>query len=262
MKKHGYIVTTILLAVVVLMIVGFGSYYFGKNVYKSEESARATTTDSIAAHEATTSTGTTAAVAVPTGARARSGTSGTNSTARPAVVAQNNTTPVGFPRTGGTVAPAESTANTATARTTDEDAVIRSHSSTPSGTFEANERDVPIIIFRITAPASNDLVLTHLGIGAESGNDIFNYIENMRIITEDGRSIPVSFVRRYLDGIVLWKLGKSIVVNEGETMRVRFVADVKPGVPDDRAFVPVVNGGMGNVDIDGSARGGLLYFTR
>lgn len=103
--------------------------------------------------------------------------------------------------------------------------------------------NVPFLRFRLAA-TGDDVTVTHFALGSPSGNDIFNYVENVKA-NVNGQLIHLQFSNEYLLGTTLWKLDSPIVINEGGSATVTIVADIKPGIKD-TSLRAALKGGRAN----------------
>lgn len=112
------------------------------------------------------------------------------------------------------------------------EAVLRATSLnfTQPSTIVEKQTNVPFLRFRLAA-SGDDVTVTHFALGSPTGNDIFNYVENVKLQV-NGELINLQFSNEYLLGTTLWKLDRPITINENGSITATIVADIKPGIKD------------------------------
>lgn len=128
-----------------------------------------------------------------------------------------------------------------------------SNTTQPGVTTAVEKETIPLVRFTISAPASEQAVITSLAVGSPVGNEVFNYVENLKA-TINGTTIPLSFINEYMSGTTIWKLATPLTIAANTSVTVTLQADVKPGLHN-ASFTMAVKGGQGNVNVVGSVTG-------
>jgi|GEM_PF-6384470 len=123
--------------------------------------------------------------------------------------------------------------------------------SVPSN-VRAQSTSVPFVRFRVTSD-DGAVILTHLAIGSPTGNNIFNYVENIKAQV-NGEVIPLSFSNEYLLGTTLWKLQRSLAIPANSSETITITADIKPGISN-ISLQAAVKGGRASAPLSGSVTG-------
>ncbi len=257
MKKRGFVGPLVL----ILAIVAIGIGYY---LYTTKNSELARSNYAVPEGSGDTSVGVeslTAAAGNPSASPAVTGT--------PTPSVKFNRATVGLPNTGGNIT--TGTAGYALTTTTPVPAPYNPNIyTTQSGTQVVGQATIsgtmqPIVTnatekmrtalmsFRLTAPSNAPLVVTHLVIGSPVGNDVFNYVENVKA-NVNGMMIPLWFSNEYVEGTTVWKLETPLTLAQGGSVVVTLYADVKPGLHN-ASFTMVVKGGRANVALVGSVTG-------
>lgn len=117
---------------------------------------------------------------------------------------------------------------------------------------EAQTRNVPFVRMRATAE-NTSVTLTHLALGSPEGNEIFNYVENVKAEI-DGRMMNMTFSNEYLQGTTLWRFDSPVVIPRNSSETITIMADIKPGIHD-MTIQGAVKGGRANVAVLGNIIG-------
>lgn len=144
--------------------------------------------------------------------------------------------------------------DTTETRTTSSGGVLTltSQSVNVPNDIHEQSRNVPLVRARAQAKGS-PITLTHLAVGSPTGNEVFNYIENVKAEV-NGRRIGMAFSNEYLLGTTLWKFDEPVYVNEGDSVTITLVADIKPGIRD-MDLRAVISGGRANGSVEGRVVG-------
>jgi hypothetical protein len=140
--------------------------------------------------------------------------------------------------------------------------VIQAGAILPRKTVGPEVREVSLLRFVIANPNNTPSVVVRLSIGSVTGNDLFNYIENMKVVTDDDYVASLRFDNRYHNGLVLWNLSSPLLIPAGESRELTFYADTKPGLPTTETLLPIVTGGVGSHSIEGSTIGSSITFIK
>lgn len=113
----------------------------------------------------------------------------------------------------------------------------------PPRKVTSGEKNVPVAHFVIQGATSVVHTLTAIALGSADANGTFNFLENMKLITVTGRTIGLTFQKRYLGPYPLYTLAEPLAIPVNSSTALTVLMDAKPSLVAGKSLSPVVVGG-------------------
>lgn len=129
----------------------------------------------------------------------------------------------------------------------------------PSITHVASStKNIEVLRFFVTAPSNQDAVISELALGSSGSNEIFNYLENARVVTSNGTISSFVYTNDFHDGYPLYRLSNSLFVPRNTTYGFTIYMDMKPNVTSRSIPGLGLNGGVANAPLSGMVAGNTI----